>query len=68
MAGDISYSDFVTLTLWKEDKDPEPFCPFQGGMYGGYCNAAYSESCYECVSSRYDYEQRRNDDKSGSNV
>ena len=29
----------------KEPNGPRPFCPFD---FGGYCNVAYTEKCWDC--------------------
>ena len=44
--------DFVQFMAWLKSvpaDEMEPFCPFNDPWFGhGYCDAAYSEKCYEC--------------------
>ena len=50
------FKTFVKNTL--ASSEPEPFCPFK---FSGYCNDAYSDSCYQCEHAVKDY--LRIDDK-----
>ena len=37
-----TFDKWLALVPWE---DKEPFCPFK---FFGYCDAAYSESCFTC--------------------
>lgn len=49
------FIEFVRNTITVGDEETEPFCPFSTG---GYCDIAYSNSCYMCDLSRKAYEER----------
>ena len=46
------YRAWIKNTLAAQE--PEPFCSFAGG----YCNSAYSDSCYGCEDAKAEWEWR----------
>ena len=53
------YREWVKNTLAAQE--PEPFCPFAGG----YCDSAYSDSCYTCEDAKSEWEWRALHEKGG---
>ena len=47
-----TYKEFVEKTNNVPFDCQEPFCPFGSDEFGhGYCDQAYSETCYGCKES-----------------
>ena len=52
----MTYKEFVRRRITPSDpEEREPFCPFSTPNCMGYCNVAYSESCYSCEESLGEY-------------
>lgn len=54
----MTYQEFVEERIQCDPDDREPFCPFNSPNCMGYCNTAYSESCYCCEESLCEYAMR----------
>ena len=53
----MDFEKFVQKII--ESEETEPFCPFGSKWFGcGYCDCAYSESCYSCKYAHDAYNER----------
>lgn len=57
----MTYKEFVESRIECDPEEQEPFCPFSTKNCMGYCNCAYSESCYNCEESLGEYVTRTYD-------
>ena len=49
----MTYEEFVNRRISIQPEEMEPFCPF--GV--GYCDNAYSDKCYGCEDSWFEYKE-----------
>ena len=58
----MTFDEFVEERISSvPEEDMEPFCPFRTPNAMGYCDCAYSESCYSCEESLGEYVMRYRD-------
>ncbi len=54
---DDGFRDWV-MSVFDQEEEKGPFCPFRGPNHIGYCNVAYTDRCFTCEEAIGAYDDR----------